>query len=94
MATRRQIICINKPNRDSSHEHITHIGGNWGIGGSKEKITVETAISHIEAKAYEYYVSVGGYTTDVIVVNGVYRKFIKTKSDSTGKDNLLALQEC
>ena len=88
MITQKQITCINKPDRYSTNEHITHVGGPWG------KITVEEVISNIEKRVCDYYVSVDGFTIDVTIVNGVNRKYIKTRPDSTGKDNLLALPEC
>jgi Protein of unknown function (DUF3892) len=67
MANRFQVTCINKPNRDSPVEHITHVGG---FGTSHWKLTVEEVIRRIEAPGGErFFVRVGGYETDVEIVS-------------------------
>ena len=46
-----EVNCITKPNRESRHEHITHIGnseGGW-------QLTREAAIVRIESKQEAYY---------------------------------------
>ncbi|PRH85368.1 DUF3892 domain-containing protein [Labrys okinawensis] len=95
MAGRFQIKCINKPNRDSSVEHITHVGG---FGPPQWKLSVEEVIRRIETKGADhedFYVQVGVYTANVVVVSPVgRRKYIKTEPDSVGFDNLLSLPEC
>jgi hypothetical protein len=45
-----EITCVNKPDRMSAHEHITHIGNtanNW-------RMTREEAIRRIESKQEAY----------------------------------------
>ena len=96
MAGRFQITCINKPNRMSPVEHITHVGG---YGSSPWKLTVEEVIRRIESRGSDhedFFVRVGPYETDVFVVNpgAGRRKYIKTEPDSTKIDNLLHLSEC
>ena len=45
-----RVTCINKPNRMSSHEHITHLGGaTW-------KWTREEVIRSIDARVNTFYV--------------------------------------
>lgn len=88
-----QVTCINKPDRMSSHEHITHIGnamGNW-------KLTREEAIRRIEAKQEAFYTV--DSTTGKKVYIGVVREagkvpFLRTHADGKWNDNLLALNEC
>jgi hypothetical protein len=92
MAGRFQIKCINKPDRQSSVEHITHVGG---YGTSPWKLEVETVITRIEAGLEKFFVRVGQYETDVIVMSPVgRRKYIRTEPDLTKVDNLLSLPEC
>jgi thioredoxin reductase len=92
MAGRFRIQCINKPDRNSPVEHITHVGG---YGSSQWKLTVEDVIQRIESGAESFYVHVGLYETDVEVVSPPgRRKYIKTQPDSSKRDNLLSLPEC
>ena len=88
-----QVSCINKPDRQSTHEHITHIGNNaldW-------RMTREEAIRRIEAKECAFY------TLDVFnnkAYVGVVRPgngrapYLRTYADGKWTDNLLALAEC
>ena len=88
MAQRVQVKCINKTDRSSAHDRIRSIGGDgW-------KITQQEAITRIENKTYEYYVSRGGAAVDVIVATNNGTKYIKTKNDGLQPDNLLSLPEC
>ena len=89
-----QITCINKPNRQSPHEHITHIGniaGNW-------RITREDAIRRIDSKKEAFYTV--DQTTQRKVYVGVVRgdgnksPYLRTHADGKWNDNLLALPEC
>lgn len=95
MAGRFQIKCINKPSRDSTVEHITHVGG---FGTTQWKLPVEDVIRRIEstgADHEDYFVKVGNAEANVIVVSPPgRRKHIRTTRDSTEKDNLLSLPEC
>jgi uncharacterized protein DUF3892 len=92
MAGRFQITCINKPNRQSPVEHITHVGG---YGASQWKLTVEEVIRRIEGRIESFFVRVGNNEADVIVVSPPgRRKHIRTNPDLTKVDNLLSLPEC
>lgn len=84
-----QVTCINKPNRDSSHEAITHIGGtNW-------KWTVSKAVTAIENNEWSFYTMVGGKKANIGVRKGsTGRKFLQTHADGQWNNNLLALAEC
>ena len=88
-----QITCINKPNRQSTHEHITHIGNtaaNW-------RMTREEAIRRIDAKQEAFYTV--ERTTGKKAYVGVVREagkhpYLRTHADGKWNDNLLALEEC
>lgn len=89
-----QVTCINKPNRMSSHEHITHIGNtakNW-------RMTREEAIRRIDSKQDSFYTvdPVTQRRAYVGVVRGDGQKapYLRTYADGKWNDNLLALQEC
>lgn len=88
-----EVNCINKPNRDSPHEHITHIGntnGNW-------RLTRESAIQRIEGKTERFY-TVDSQTGKKVYV-GVIREsgkapYLRTYADGKWNNNLLAQAEC
>ncbi|SHM86593.1 DUF3892 domain-containing protein [Chitinophaga sp. CF418] len=83
-----QVTCINKLNRNSSHEGITH------LGGAKWKWTRTEVIQSIEAKTNTFYTYVNGRRADVRVVQGANGKYLRTYADNVPNDNLLALPEC
>ncbi len=91
--TEHQVNCITKPNRESRHEHITHIGnieGGW-------KMTREEAIRRIDSKKESYY-TVDKQTGNKVYI-GVVREagkvpFLRTYADGKWNDNLLAQREC
>lgn len=88
-----QVFCITKPNVNSTHKHITHIG--YYDDRTKVIIPVKTAIKRIDANPSEFYVQVGKEKAFVIVVRIEDRDpYIKTIPDSMKKDNLLSLEQC
>ena len=84
-----QVECINKPNRDSSEEAITHIGGpTW-------KFDVPDAIRKIENREWTFYTLVNGKRAEIGVnTSKSGRKFLQTHADGYWNNNLLALAEC
>lgn len=86
-----QVTCITKPDSQSSHEHITHIGGaGW-------KLTREAAIQSIDAKTHTFYVIDPGNSkrSDVAVVRPAGRDpYLRTRADGDWNDNLLSLPQC
>lgn len=88
-----EVNCINKPDRNSRHEHSTHIGhtaNNW-------RLTREGAIRRIDAEEQAFYAV--DRTTGARVYSGVYREqgkapFLRTHADGKWNDNLLAQTEC
>lgn len=85
-----QVTCINKPNRNSEHEHTTH------LGGSSWKWTREQVIASIDAQTNTFYVLQGGKRSEVGVFdpgNGRAR-YVRTHADGYWNNNLLALPEC
>ena len=88
-----QITCITKPNPQSQHEHITHVGNPsvpW-------KLTTPEVIQRIEGKVYTFYVvdPRNGKVAYVGVVRVAGRSpYIRTYADGDWNDNLLSLNQC
>lgn len=89
-----EVTCINKPDRMSSHGHITHIGniaGAWCI-------TREDAIRRIDSKEEAFFTTdrSTGKKMYIGVVRGDGNKapYLRTHADGKWNDNLLAQAEC
>ncbi|MDW9463705.1 DUF3892 domain-containing protein [Sinorhizobium meliloti] len=84
------VTCINKRDRNSSYEGITHLG-NPNAGW---KWTREQVIASIEDKTNTFFTKVNGNRGDIGVVNGPNGKYVRTYADGKWNDNLLSLPEC
>jgi len=94
MTTRVEIKCINKTDRQNRHERIKNVGG-VNPDGSSWKLSEDKAIAYINDGTYSFWTKGGSEATDVIVVtHSSGRRYLKTKADTTTKDNLLSLPEC
>ena len=83
-----QVKCINKQDRSSTHEGITHLGGQgW-------KWTREQVVQSIEAKTNTFFTLEGGRRAEIGVVDGKHGKYVRTRADGQWNDNLLSLVEC
>lgn len=84
-------MCINKRDRLSPHERISHVGGI--VNSQRWKITEDEAIRHIESRNYSFYVMVGSVRANVIIAIHNYRKYLKADADGILSNNLLSLPE-
>jgi hypothetical protein len=89
-----EVTCINKPDRSSAHEHITHIGNT----ADQWRLTREAAIQRIDSKQEAFYTvdRTTGRRLYIRVVRGDGNKapYLRTYADGKWNDNLLALAEC
>jgi hypothetical protein len=89
-----EVTCVNKPDRSSAHEHITHIGNV----AAQWRLTRESAIKKIDLKEEAFYTidRSTGKKVYVQVVRGDGNKapYLRTYADGKWLDNLLALAEC
>ncbi len=93
MATRLEVHCINKSDRQNPHERIKSIGGVHP-NGTRWKLSEADAIAGKKSGSYEFWTKGGGRTADVIVATHLGREYLKTANDGVRPDNLLALPEC
>lgn len=88
-----EVNCINKLDRQSAHEHITHIGNtsaNW-------RLTRESAIRRIDGGEERFYTvdkSSGRRAYIGVVRESGKHPYLRTYADEKWNNNLLALQEC
>lgn len=83
-----QVTCINKPNRESPHDAITHLGGaGW-------RWTRQQVVDSIKNRTNTFFTLVGGKRANIGVVNGPHSEYVRTYADGVWTDNLLALNEC
>ena len=89
-----QITGIRKPNPDDSHTAISHYRWRKDAGGETGIDTRMDVIDYLERNREAAYVSVAaGTVTCTIRENQYGTKYLETRPDSTGKDNLLALPQ-
>lgn len=89
-----EIKCINKENRYSIYERITHIwwaNPSW----SNWKLTQKEAVDSINSKKYSFFVNIGWDKVNVVVAKSrFWHDYIKTENDWDEPNNLLSLREC
>lgn len=88
-----QVTCITKPNPQSAHEHITHLGNPT----AKWMWTREQVIASIDAKTNTFYVldPSNGKRADIGVVREAGKHpYLRTYADGQWNNNLLSLNQC
>jgi hypothetical protein len=87
-----QVTCITKPNPQSAHEHITHLGN-----GRTWKWTREQVIASIDAKTNTFFVldPHNSRRSDIGVVREAGKApYLRTYADGYWNNNLLSLNQC
>ncbi len=85
-----RITCIRKPQPQSPHEHITHVGSNGQVW-SREQV-----ILWIDGNQHTFYtLDSAGRRADVRVRREVGKlPYIQTVADGYWSNNLLTLPQC
>ena len=86
-----RVTCITKPNPQSPHEHITHLGGNGWYW------TREQVIQSIDDRTNTFYVVDGGGNkayVGVVRPDGGRAPWLQTYADGRWTNNLLSLPQC
>lgn len=91
-----QIDCVNKPDRDSKHEAITHVGGPNPNGSGRWKNAVPDVVRMIESKSHRFFTRDAAGRTAWVGVNtsAAGNKYLQTFADGVWNNNLLAQREC
>jgi hypothetical protein len=85
-----QVTCIRKPDPQSAHEHITHVGGDGRIW-SREQV-----IGWIGIQQHSFYtLDAKRRRADIgVVYEAGKAPFLRTYADGEWNDNLLSLPQC
>jgi hypothetical protein len=87
------VNCIRKPDRQSWHEHITHIGNTQQAW----LLTRESAIRRIDSGESAFYTiddTTGKKMYIAVVREAGKAPYLRTHADGKFNDNLLAQPEC
>jgi len=87
-----RITCVVKPNRTSTHEHITHLGNTqqgW-------MMTREKVIQYIDDGTHSFYTedSAGHRAAILVVRESGKQPYLRTAANGAWTDNLLSLEDC
>lgn len=93
MAPRYRIRCVNKIPREDPHKSIVNVGG-VNADGKRWKQSQKQTMDEIDSRTCEFYVDEAGREVDVIVATHNGHRYIKTRADRVGENNLLKLPEC
>lgn len=88
-----EVNCISKPDGDSRHERITHVGNTK----SGWRFMTQEVIFLIEARTSSFYTmdKTTGKRADIRVVREEGKApYLRTFADGTWNDNLLTQPEC
>ena len=90
-----QIDCVNKLDRNSPHEAITHVGGPNPNGSGRWKNAVVDVVHMIENNSHRFYTRDAGKAAWVgVQTNAAGRKYLQSHADGIWSNNLLAQSEC
>lgn len=85
-----QVTCIRKPNPQSPHEHITHVGADGRIW-SREQV-----IAWIGSQQHSFYtLDANGRRADIgVMYEAGKAPYLRTYADGEWNNNLLSLPQC
>lgn len=85
-----RLTCIRKPNPQSSHEYITHVGSNGQVW------TREQVIAWIDRKEHSFYTldAFGNRANVGVVREAGKHPYLRTYADGRWNNNLLSLPQC
>lgn len=94
MRLRLRVDCISRTDRVSPHHRIRAIGGR-GREGDVWHLSEEAAVTAIEQERAGFYIErPKGRRIDLVVGQGLGKKFLKAEIDYESPDALLELPDC
>lgn len=89
-----RVDCVTRTNRVSAYRRIRAIGG-VGQDGLRWRLSEDAAIVAIETQRAAFYVeSPPGRRVEIVVAQGLGRRYLKTEADGESPDRLLGLPDC
>lgn len=89
-----RVTCVTKPDRDSGHEHITHVGNDL----ERWHFTREEVVQKIEAARPDAFHVLDPRTGKRVAVRVVREAgkepYLRTQAEGVWTDNLLSLPGC
>jgi hypothetical protein len=89
-----RVDCVVRRNHPSAHHRIQAIGGR-SRDGQPGRLSEEGAIAAIDDERAAFYVEwPRGHRFDLVVAEGLGKRYLKTEVDGELPDRLLALPDC
>jgi hypothetical protein len=89
-----RVDCIVRTDRVSPHHRIRAIGGH-GRDGEPWRLSEEAVIEAIDNDRAAFYVEwPRGHRIDIVVGQGLGKRYLRTEVDGESPDRLLALPDC
>jgi hypothetical protein len=89
-----RVECVVRRDHPSAHHRVQAIGGT-SRDGAPWRLSEEAAMAAIEAERAIFYVEwPQGHRLDLVVGQGLGKRYLKTEIDGEVPDRLLALPDC
>jgi len=89
-----RVDCVIRREHPSAHHRIDAIGGQ-SREGEHWRLSEEAAIADIDNERATFYVEwPRGHRLDVVVAQGLGKRYLKTEVDGESPERLLALPDC
>lgn len=89
-----RIDCVVRTDRMSPHHRIRAIGGH-SRDGEPWRLSEDAAIAAIENERATFWLErPEGHRLDIVVAQGLGRRYLKTEADGEAPDSLLVLPDC
>ena len=89
-----RVDCVVRREHPSAHHRVQGIGGT-SRDGQAWRLTEDAVIAAIDNERAAFYVEwPQGHRVDVVVAQGLGKRYLKTEADGELPDRLLALPDC